>query len=201
MQNIPRREETVVINRPVLMAVYNLSKILEQIKNDYAYCCEVGNALQGVDVQPKQANAIVSERAKLETLHEMLVRHNPSIQTDSVSVLQREAVVGEKRYEVRLKCDLIAFEAYGVRFNFYYKPRIKVGEWGWGDTVDFDKPGFVNVMGTQVPVFPLGIARTIYLGLGWMDVVEKIDAALSSKVHLLDLVMRISKENDDRLSK
>jgi len=60
--------------------------------------------------------------------------------------------------------------------------RIKVGEWEWGDPLDFE-PEYVYVVGVKVPVVPLKLKTELYLGLGWMDRVRKINEAMARRHH------------------
>ena len=74
------------------------------------------------------------------------------------------------------------FNIDGQRLDVHGDLRIKVGEWDWGDPLDYE-PEYVYVVGVKVPVVPLQLKTELYMGLGWMDRVRKISEANARRHH------------------
>ncbi len=55
--------------------------------------------------------------------------------------------------------------------------KYKVGEWRWGDALEF-WPEPLSLVGTMVSIVPLTLRLQIYSSLGWMDKVDAINAAI-----------------------
>ena len=70
-----------------------------------------------------------------------------------------------------LTIDNMPVEVYG-------DPQIKVGDWDWGDPIDY-QPSHTYVVRQKVPIFPLRLKSELYLGLGWLDRIELITVALT----------------------
>ena len=63
--------------------------------------------------------------------------------------------------------------------------QIKVGEWEWGDPLEFE-PVETNLAGVMIPLMPVRIASEMYLMLGWMDKANMISTAVHRAHHRLD---------------
>jgi hypothetical protein len=96
--------------------------------------------------------------------------------------LQRSAEVGSERYPVTVRSYAARLSVEGVRLDVYGDVQIKVGDWDWGDTLEFE-PEFSHVVDVRIPVFPLRLKSELYLGLGWTDRASKISEAMARAHH------------------
>src|SRR4029077_4436274 len=96
--------------------------------------------------------------------------------------LERDAKVDLKPYKVRIKSFTSRFDIEGSRLDVHGDLQIKVGDWDWGDPLDFE-PDHVYVVGVKVPIIPLQMKSEIYNGLGWRDRAAKIHEAVIRSRH------------------
>jgi hypothetical protein len=71
---------------------------------------------------------------------------------------------------------------HGAEVQVHGEYQMKVGEWEWGDPLEFKAP-IVNIVGIRVPVLPIRLSSELYLTLGWSDRVEKISLAIAHAHH------------------
>src|SRR5207244_228414 len=83
-------------------------------------------------------------------------------------------------YPVQIKSYEARFQIEGQRLHVYGGLRIRIGEWEWGDPLDYE-PEYVYVGSEKLPVVPLRLKTELYIGLGWRDRVKKLDAAKVTK--------------------
>jgi hypothetical protein len=75
------------------------------------------------------------------------------------------------------------FDIGGSRLDVHGELQIKVGNWDWGDPLDFE-PDHVYVVGVKVPIVPLKMKSELYTGLGWDDRARKIHEAVVRSRHM-----------------
>ncbi len=96
--------------------------------------------------------------------------------------LEREAKIGLKLHPVEIRSYRGQFNVNGSKLDVHGDLQIKVGDWEWGDPLDF-YADYVYVVGVKVPVVPLQLKSEIYNGLGWRDRATKIHEAVIRSRH------------------
>jgi len=96
--------------------------------------------------------------------------------------VKRNAEINLKPYPIRIKSYSSSFNIQGQRLDVHGNLQIKVGDWDWGDPIDYE-PEYVYVVNVKVPAAPLELKKELYRGLGWYDRVSKIHAAMARRHH------------------
>jgi hypothetical protein len=178
---VPKPEEFVVLSKPLLDATIKLGEELKDCPTRWAIAGDVGELLFGVNVEPDHIAVLTSTegcnelRARLQTFEVEL----PSLVEKK---LARNAEIDLKQLPVKIKSYAGRFNIDGQRLDVHGDLRIKIGEWDWGDPLDYE-PEYVYVVGVKVPVVPLQLKTELYMGLGWMDRVRKINEANARRHH------------------
>jgi hypothetical protein len=178
---IPKPEELVVLNKPLLEATIAIGRALEDCTNKWALSGDVAEVISGVNVQPDHVTVLTTKEGCNEIV-EKLARHVIAGPALVERKLEREAKVGLKFYPIKIKSYTARFNIEGSRLNVHGDLQIKVGEWDWGDPLDCERD-YVYVVGVKVPVVPLQVKSEIYNGLGWRDRAIKIHEAVVRSRH------------------
>lgn len=178
---VPKPEELVVISQPMLSATIRIGKLLEDCSEKWAIAGDAGELLSGVNVRPDQIT-ILTTTSGCEELSKKLETYHVEGPRNVERQLERNAEIDPKPLPVRVKSFTSQFKIEGERVDVHGDLQIKVGEWDWGDPLDFD-PEYVYVVGVKVPVVPLGLKTELYVGLGWTDRVKKINQAMARRHH------------------
>jgi len=96
--------------------------------------------------------------------------------------LERSAEIHLKPLPIIIKSYSSSFNVQGLRLDVHGDLQIKVGDWDWGDPIDFE-PEYIYVVSVKVPATPLELKKELYRGLGWYDRVSKIHAAMARRHH------------------
>ncbi|TMI17631.1 hypothetical protein E6H32_08350 [Candidatus Bathyarchaeota archaeon] len=179
---IPKPEELVVLSKPLLDATIIIGKALMDCENKWAVGGDVAEVISGVNVQPNHIT-ILSTKDGCEEVARKLVKYQVEPPHDVESELARDAIVDLKPHKVRIKSYSSRFDVEGSQLNVHGNLRIKVGEWDWGDPLDFD-PDYVYVLGVKMPIVPLKMKSELYSGLGWTDRAIKIHEAVMRSRHM-----------------
>jgi hypothetical protein len=178
---VPKPEELVVLGKPLLEATVKLGHSLNGCSAKWAIAGDLGEILFGVNVQPDRMT-ILTTKAGCEEISEKLAPFQIEPPRKALKQVKREAEVDQKRLPIRIESYASQFEIGGQRLDVHGDLRIQVGEWGWGDPLDFE-PEDVYVVGVRMPVAPLELKQELYMGLGWMDRVRKINEAMARRHH------------------
>jgi hypothetical protein len=178
---IPKAEELVVLNKPLLDATTMIGKALDGCTNKWALSGDVAEVISGVNVQPDHVT-ILTTREGCNEIVKKLAGHCISAPETGERKLKREAKVELKAYPVKIKSYRAQFDINGTRLDVHGDLQIKVGDWEWGDPLDYE-PDYVYVIGVKIPVVPLQMKSEIYNGLGWRDRAVKIHEAVIRSRH------------------
>ncbi len=179
---IPKPEELVVLSKPLLDATIVIGRALEHCANKWAIGGDVAEVISGVNVSPDHI-AILTTAAGCDEITNKLAKYQVEPPDRVEKKLEREAEVDLKPYKVRIKSYTSTFNIEGSRLDVHGDLQIKVGDWDWGDTLDFE-PDYVYVVGVKVPIVPLKTKTELYTGLGWMDRATKIHHAVMRSRHM-----------------
>jgi hypothetical protein len=178
---IPKPEELVILNKPLLDATMTIGQALKDCTNKWALSGDVAEVISGVNVQPDHVT-VLTTREGCDEIFKTLARHCVSAPAAGERKLEREAKVELKSYPVRIRSYKAQFDIDGSRLDVHGDLQIKVGDWEWGDPLDCE-PDYVYVVGVKVPVVPLQMKSEIYNGLGWRDRAVKIHEAVIRSRH------------------
>ena len=179
---IPKPEELVVLSKPLLDATIIIGKALMDCKNKWAIGGDVAEVISGVNVQPNHIT-ILSTKDGCDEVARKLAKYQVEPPRTVERELDREANVDLKLHKVRIKSYTSRFDIEGSLLDVHGNLQIKVGEWDWGDPLDFD-PDYVYVLGVKMPIIPLKIKSELYSGLGWTDRAIKIHEAVMRSRHM-----------------
>ena len=178
---IPKPEELVVLDKPLLEATIEVGNLLKDCKVKWALAGDIGEILNGVNVQPDHLT-ILTNIAGCEEITKRLEGFLVEVPRQVETQIKRHAEIEPKPLPVIVKSYTSRFSLNGQRLDVHGDLRIKVGDWDWGDSLDYE-PDYVYVVGVKVPVLPLELKTRLYRGLGWYDRVSKIHAAMARRHH------------------
>lgn len=178
---IPKPEELVVLDKPLLEATIEVGNLLKDCKAKWALAGDIGEILNGVNVQPDHLT-ILTNIAGCEEITKRLEGFLVEVPRQVETQIKRHAEIEPKPLPVIVKSYTSRFSLNGQRLDVHGDLRIKVGDWDWGDSLDYE-PDYVYVVGVKVPVLPLELKTRLYRGLGWYDRVSKIHAAMARRHH------------------
>ena len=179
---IPKPEELVVLGKPFLDATIIIGKALVDCVNKWALGGDVAEVISGVNVKPDHISILTTKRGCVEIAGK-LARYQLEPPRMIEKELERDAKVDLKPYKVRVRSYMSRFDIEGSRLDVHGEPQIKVGNWDWGDPLDFE-PDHVYVVGVKVPIVPLKMKSELYTGLGWDDRARKIHEAVVRSRHM-----------------
>jgi len=173
----PKPEEIVILNQRLLKAVISMSSLLAGMDANWAVGGDAGEIIMGVNVDADRLEVITTSGG-CEEIAKRLSKHQKIAPSLTDRRLARDAELSEGSLPVHVRSRYAEFEIEGVKVEVYGELQIRVGDWDWGDPLEF-VPDFSYVVGQKVPVVPLRLKSELDLGLGWLDRVQKIsDAAL-----------------------
>jgi hypothetical protein len=179
---VPKPEELVILSMPLLDATVIIGKALMNCKNKWAIGGDVAEVISGVNVQPDHI-AILSTKDGCDEVARKLAKYQVEPPHPVERVLHRDAIIDLKPRKVRIKSYTSRFDVEGSLLDVHGNLQIKVGEWDWGDPLDFD-PDYVYVVGVKMPIVPLKMKSELYSGLGWTDRAIKIHEAVLRSRHM-----------------
>ncbi len=178
---IPKPEELVVLDKALLDATITIGKALKDCTSKWAIGGDVAEVISGVNVEPDHVTLLTTKDG-CDEIARRLARYNVAAPAIVERKLEREATIGVLLYPVRIRSYKSEFRVEGSRLDVHGDLQIKVGEWDWGDPLDYE-PDYVYVVGVKVPVVPLQMKTEIYNGLGWRDRATKIHEAIARSKH------------------
>jgi hypothetical protein len=179
---VPKPEEVVLVRQPVLKTA---TKLLERLKNSvqakWAVGGDAGEVMMGVNVDSDYLEILTTKEGCDEICRELA-----EYQTVAPAVvekkLSKEADIDGKMLPVYIKSYYAELTIDGVKVEVHGDEQIKVGEWDWGDPLDFTAD-YTYIAGGKLPLVPLSLKSELYLGLGWLDRVTLISDAVLQKHH------------------
>ena len=178
---VPGPEEFIVLSEPLLNATLKLARLLKDCKSKWALAGDAGELVSGVSVAADHLSILTTAEG-CEEISDRLAEN--VVQTPRIveRKLDREAKIDLEPYPVQIESYEARFQIEGQRLHVYGGLRIRIGEWEWGDPLDYE-PEYVYVGSEKLPVVPLRLKTELYVGLGWMDRVKKINEAMVRRHH------------------
>jgi hypothetical protein len=178
---IPKPEEIVMLSQPVLKGIIKIGGALKDINAKWGVGGDAGEIMKGVNVQTEIIE-ILTTKEGAEEICKAMSQYLTLAPSPAEQKLGRDADVDGKMMPVFIKSNYAELTVDAVKVKVYGDEQIKVGEWEWGDPLDF-QPDYVYVVGTKVPLVPLRLKSELDLGLGWLDRVELISDAVMRSQH------------------
>ena len=178
---VPRPEELVVLSKPLLEATIRIGELLRDCPAKWAFAGDLGEILFGVNVEPDHLT-ILTTSAGCNEISKSLTAFQTQVPRIGERQLERSAEIHLKPLPIIIKSYSSSFNIEGLKLDVHGDLQIKVGDWDWGDPIDFE-PEYVYVVSVKVPAVPLELKKELYMGLGWYDRVSKIHAAMARRHH------------------
>jgi len=180
--SVPKAEEVVLVPQPILKASI---KLLERLKGvvsaNWAVGGDAGEVMMGVNVMPENLE-ILTTKEGCEQICKELAEYQTVAPAMMEKKLSREADVDGKMLPIYVRSHYGELSMDGVKVEVRGDEQIKVGEWDWGDPLDFTAD-YTYIPGGKLPIVPLGLKSELYLGLGWLDRVTLVSDAVLQKHH------------------
>ena len=180
---VPKPEEVAFLIQPLLKTVIMLGGALKDMNAKWAIGGDAGEIIKGVNVKTDYLEILTTK----EGCNEITQRLSEYLTLEPATrekKLAKEADVDGKMYPVYVKSHYAELTINKVKVEIYGDEQIKVGEWDWGDPLDFE-PDYSYIVAKKVPIVPLRLKSELDLGLGWLDRLELISAAIMSGQHHL----------------
>jgi hypothetical protein len=178
---VPKAEELVVLSKPLLEATIRIGELLKDCSAKWAFAGDLGEILFGVNVQPDHLT-ILTTSTGCDEIGKRLAAFQVESPRVSERRVERNAEINLKPFPISIKSYSSSFNIEGQRLDVHGNLQIKVGDWDWGDPIDYE-PEYVYVVNVKVPAAPLELKKELYRGLGWYDRVSKIHAAMARRHH------------------
>ncbi|MGA2666375.1 MAG: hypothetical protein ABSF83_15675 [Nitrososphaerales archaeon] len=180
---VPKPEDVAYLPAPLLRAVLLLGRELKDLHAKWAIGGDAGEIIKGVHVKTDHLEILTTKEGCFEVC-ELLAARVTAPPEEAERRLAREADVEGRAYPVRVRGLYAELSIDGVRVEVHGDEQIRVGEWEWGDPLDFE-PEYTYVVRARVPIVPLRLKSELDLGLGWLDRLELISSAVMSGRHHL----------------
>lgn len=178
---VPKPEEVVILPPSLIRAIVKLGRELKDVQEKWALGGDAAEVVKGVSVRPSWLELVTTAKGVSEICGVLAeaVKTQPGLVE---SRLERDADIGGKVYPVFIRSTYAELDVEGVKVKLFGDMQYKVGDWEWGDPLDFEAET-VNIVGVTVPTLPLTLKSELDLGLGWMDRVELISDAILRSQH------------------
>jgi hypothetical protein len=160
-------------------ALLLLHKKLAAQHIDWAVSGDLGEALRTVQVQPDCIEIVTTKKGAIQIFLAVKERATKGV-FYQIQRLGRDATVAGKEYPVYVRSHYFDFILNGVKIKVFGDPQYRVGNWEWGDKLEF-APEHIYVVGAKTAVVPLQVKYDIYQSLGWTDRVEKISQVINRR--------------------
>lgn len=180
---VPKPDEVAFLPMPLLRGVIFLGGNLKDLKAKWAIGGDAGEIIKGVNVKTNHLE-ILTTKEGCEEICKLLAGYVTLPPSKVEKKLQREADVDGKLYPVQVRSYYGELTINNVGVEVHGDEQIRVGEWEWGDPLDFE-PDYSYVVREKVPIVPLRLKQELDLGLGWLDRLELISKAIMSGQHHL----------------
>jgi hypothetical protein len=180
---VPKPEEVAFLTQPLLKTVIMLGGALKDVNAKWAIGGDAGEIIKGVNVKTDYLEILTTKEGCDEISAKLseYLSLEPAVREKKLS---KEADVDAKMYPVYVKSHYAELTINKVKVEIYGDEQIKVGEWDWGDPLDFE-PDYSYIVGEKVPIVPLRLKSELDLGLGWLDRLGLISTAIMSGQHHL----------------
>ena len=178
---VPKQEDVTILSPKLLQVVIRLGGELKDLNAKWGVGGDAGEIIKGVHLRTDHLELLTTKEG-CDEICRLLAEHVTLAPRESEKRLPRDADVESKMYPVFVKSHFAELTLDGVRVEVHGDQQIKVGEWDWGDALDFE-PDYSYIVHEKVPIVPLRLKQELDLGLGWLDRLELIGKALETGQH------------------
>jgi hypothetical protein len=168
-----------IIEPAYIEALLSLHKKLTTQRIDWAVSGKLGEALRTVQVKPDCIEIVTSKKGAIQIFLAVKERDTKGV-FFQIQRLERDAAINGKEYPVYVRSHNFDFILGGVKIKVYGDPQFRIGNWEWGDKLEF-APEHIYVVGAKTAVVPLPVKLDLYQSLGWTDRAEKISQVLNRR--------------------
>lgn len=180
---VPKPEEIAYLPAPLLRGAIFLGGRLKDIRAKWAMGGDAGEVIKGVNVRTNHLE-ILTTKEGCEEICQLLADYVTLPPAMKETKLARDTDVDGKLHPVYVRSHYAELTINKVRVEVHGDEQIRVGEWEWGDPLDFE-PDYSYIVSEKVPIVPLRLKQELDLGLGWLDRLELISKAIASGQHHL----------------
>jgi len=138
---------------------------------------DLADAMREVDVRPESVELFTDEGGASK-IHNAVRGYKPTELKVVEQRLPRDAEIEGAKRPVFIRSHFFEFAVGGVDFSVHGDMQYKVGDWEWGDALDFI-PEEINIVGEKFSIVPLVFRIDLYRGLGWTDRADAITRAIA----------------------
>ncbi|SRR6266550_4601053 len=138
---------------------------------------DLADAMREVDVRPEYIELFTNQDGAAK-IHNAVRQFRPTELKVVEQRLARDADIEGAKRPVFIRSHFFQFAVGSVNFNVHGDMQFKVGDWEWGDTLDFI-PEQINIVGEKFFIVPLLFRIELYRSLGWTDRADAITKAIA----------------------
>lgn len=150
------------------------------VHENWAVGGEAGEIILGVNVKADRLTINTTTKG-VQQIWDELEEYQTLAPAVAEKRLARDADVGGEMLPVHVKSQYAELTVDGAKVEIYGDLQFKVGEWEWGDPLDFTPSYTYLPGGRKLPIVPLNLQSELALGLGWLDIVQLISDAIFAK--------------------
>lgn len=180
---VPTPESVTILDPKLLQTVIKLGAELKTLSEKWAIGGDAGEIIKGVHLKTDFVEVLTTKKG-CEEICDILSERVTLRPAEMERKLPREADVDGKMYPVYVKSHYAELVLDGVKVEVHGDEQIRVGEWEWGDPLDFE-PDYSYIVTEHVPIVPLRLKQELDLGLGWLDRLDLIAKAVATGQHHL----------------
>ena len=177
----PEPDEVVVMPMQFVAAIRKVGTLLREVKSKWALSGDAGEVMNNVALEPDRLE-IVTTREGCDEISQKLSTYQTIAPAESEKKLERAAIVDGTNYPVYVRSRYAEFMVNGSKLEVYGDMQFKVGDWDWGDPLDWEAVD-VYLVGEKIPTLPISMKSELYMGLGWLDRVLLIGDAIRRGTH------------------
>lgn len=155
-------------------------RLTGSIHEKWAIGGEAGEVMLGVNVKADRL-VINTTKEGCEQIWEEMEEYRTLAPAPAEKKLARDADVSGQMLPVYVKSHYAELTVDGAKVEVYGDQQFKVGEWEWGDPLDFEPTYTFIPGGRRLPLVPLNLQSELAIGLGWLDIVQLISDAVFAK--------------------
>lgn len=180
---VPTPETVTVLPLNLLKVVMWFGEQMMDLNDKWGVGGDAGEIIKGVHRKTDHIE-ILTTKAGCDAICKLLPDYLTVPPSEREIKSQRDADVNGQMYPVFFRSHYAELTYNNVRIEIHGDEQIKVGEWDWGDPLDFE-PDYTTMVRLRIPVVPLRLKQELDLGLGWLDRLDAIGVAIASGQHHL----------------
>jgi hypothetical protein len=180
---VPTAETVTVLSPVLLKTVVWLGEQLWEMTEMWGIGGDCGEIIKGVHRRTEHVEIFTTKKG-CEEICEVLSQYVRKAPSEVESRSERDADVDGKMLPVYTKSWYAELVYDKTKVEVHGDERIRVGEWDWGDPLEFE-PDYSYILTNRIPIVPLRLKQELDLGLGWLDRLDAIAVAIASGQHHL----------------